>query len=95
MFDRDNPYQHKTDLNELKDLLVEAEERVEAQQTSIHTLKENVKRGGSGGFIPPHLQQRLLDGYQKDVSYLKSRIQQMMAEQKVEKTEEKSLGKKQ
>lgn len=68
-------------LASLQSQLIEAKRRVALQQKSIENIQENFRRGGSGGFVPPHLSQAILESYQNEVKVLEARIQQFNAQQ--------------
>lgn len=67
----------ETNIEIVKKQLEEAREKVTAQERSNELMKENVRRGGSGGFIPPYMSQHILDHYKKEVRDLEAHLKNL------------------
>ncbi len=71
-------------INELTKKLVSTKERIAAQERSLQKSSENVKTGGTDGFIPSSLRTKLLGIYKKEAEDLERQIKNLEESQEIE-----------
>jgi hypothetical protein len=68
-------------LTTLENQLIEINHKIAAQRRSIEKLNENVKQGGCGGIVPPHVSQAILQAYENEAQNIKSRMNELQLNQ--------------